>query len=327
MCTVKFMNRTNLAIGCAFFLLFTACGEDAVQDADVDVSDSMSGHSDVAAVDIDAVAGDADAVAWDDVPGSPVMTIDPQSFLDFGLTAVGTTSTRKVVVANVGSRDLVVHFGFPIEGDSHEEFLCETQFPLTIKGGESSEVPIVFTNKGVTWGVVTFHLLISTNIPGAEQWSLELRADHGQDRPCVPSLTPSLVDFGVVVPGATNTLTIGISNKGSGYCMFQRLSISDCETAGDSFNCPEPSNSESSELFLLASEGLTGSTPIGPDGVLNLDIAFSPPADAVQSEFAGLLSVIVADQTNPATEYRLPLEEPTGGYVPNLIGSLAVPQD
>lgn len=295
--------------------------------ADSDIPNDMSGY-------LDALDGDVDAASGDEIPDNasaelpegPVLSLSPSTTLDFGIVAVGITSERIVVVTNDGTEDLEITFEFPIEGDAANEFFCLTEFPLTIGSGESSDVHIFFINKGVQSGEITLTMKVHSNQPRHEESSLTLHADRGQTKTaCIPSLTPAKIDFDNVSSGSPSTVTVGISNAGSGYCTFKFLLISDCEITGDSYDCPSPLDTDDSSTFTLATDVSTIQKLIPPDQTLNLDITFSPPVEDVQTNFAGLMLVRVADDTalGYTISYDLPVEDPVKGYEPNLIGSVA----
>lgn len=285
---------------------------DAVPDfiidssAGSDIQDELSLHQDVPAAELDE---------------GPVLNLKPSTTLDFGMVAVGTTYERIVHVTNDGKEDLKVTFEFPVEGDLYEEFSCKTEFPITIASLESSKVPVFFTNKGVQSGEITLTMQINSNQTAGETSSLILHADHGQKAPCIPSLTPAQIDFGTVSTGSTNTATVGISNSGSGYCTFRSLRILDCETAGDSYNCPSPLDADDSSSFALATDVSKIQANISPDQTLNLDITFSPPIQDARTSFVGLMLIRVADETYNVL-HQLPVEDSVEGYQPNLIGSV-----
>ena len=77
------MDRTIRVIACTVFLLFTACVDDAVEDG----QDSMSGHSDVTAVDTDVTSGD-------DTLEPPGMELQPAEGLKHAGTFIHETGGR-----------------------------------------------------------------------------------------------------------------------------------------------------------------------------------------------------------------------------------------
>ena len=259
-----------------------------------------------------------------DLPAQPALVLDPADLVDFGMVGSNLSVRRDVTVRNEGGLDLVVTFVFPLPGDSRSEFSTTANFPLTVRPGESMNVPLRYQWKGGPTGTVTVTMGVVSNSPGLEQTSLVLQATPVDViPPCVPSLEPGSLDFGVVANGQSTSLEIGVHNDGVGYCTFKRVSVTDCTDTDGTMRCEPPFSETISGRFEVLMSPSSSTNGIGPGETAAITVGYTPttaskPSAGLVQDF-GLLAVGVGDSMYQV-EMRIPKVGASGEYEPNLLG-------
>lgn len=143
----------------------------------------------------------------------PDIALSPSPVLAFGTVSTGTTSTLPVTISNVGSAPLEVS-GATFGAGSSQSFSISTSFPLTIAAGGSFDLPVTFTPG--TAGGHGGSLHIASNDPDEATKVLGLTGTG--DGSAIPDIAaaPASVAFGQVVRFTCSTVSVAISNPGSG---------------------------------------------------------------------------------------------------------------
>ena len=131
------------------------------------------------------------------------VAIDPAS-LDFAGTMVLHSDTLSVRISNPGGAEL------EIDSVSVSLEAFATQFEPVVAAGDSSHIDVVF-RPSIT-GSYSDTLRVYTN---AQEEAVEIPLSASAVSPLVTSLDPPRLDFGVVLTGSSDTLTLQIRNVGS----------------------------------------------------------------------------------------------------------------
>lgn len=137
--------------------------------------------------------------------GFPIASINPLT-IDFKSAQVGSTVSRKVIVANAGSESLIIN---KISFDN-KSFKSTTKLPLTIRPFEDAEVEITFTPSQI--GKVPAEILLQTNDPSKPTIKITAAGEGLHEPPLVAS--PRSFDE-TLDRGTTVTKEMLLTNNGS----------------------------------------------------------------------------------------------------------------
>jgi hypothetical protein len=270
---------------------------------------------------------------------APDIALVPSDVLDFSVVAQTVSTLRTLTIRNDGHGELAVQkLEIDKAKDTLDEFavVANPAFPPTtgagngtVAGYAATGVEIRFTNKGGDHGDVVVPLTITSNSPGKETLSIDLKATRGGKATCEPVLIPATVNFGLVAVGQSKTLPVNVHNKGTGNCTFVTARVDDCPTSmfGGS-TCPAAFKGTASKTFKIVS--MPPSTPngIGPGMDATIVIEYTPPdiftLFGAVTQFHGLLAVRLQDgNVSPPADVILP-----AGATPaaNVKGSAGSPQ-
>ncbi len=129
--------------------------------------------------------------------------------IDFGLVDVGLTATDAVMVSNVGTGDLSVDA--PALTGAVEFGISAAQFPTTIAAGASELILVSYTPADLT--ADTGQIAIGSDDPDEPLIHVDLLGAAFPE-PDI-DVVPTLLQFGMVQPGNTATLTSTVSNVGT----------------------------------------------------------------------------------------------------------------
>jgi len=201
------------------------------------------------------------------------LTTNPTS-INFGNVTVGTTSSRSVSLSNSGTASLtitqgnVTGSGFGIGGIS---------FPVTLAVGQSTTMTVIFapSSSGSVSGSVSLVSNASNSPTTISLSGTGVQPSGGQLTP-----TPSSIDFGDVIIGATSSRTVSLSNSGTAS-----LTISQANVTGSGFSI----------------SGLTLPRTLTPGQSTSFTVTFAP---AATGSVTGTVSLI-SDATNSPTAVAL----------------------
>jgi hypothetical protein len=271
---------------------------------------------------------------------APDIALVPGDLVDFGVVAQLVATDRTLTIRNDGHGELTVtKIEIDKSKDTLDEFeiVADAAFPPTTGGGPGTVagfatkgVTLRFTNKGPDTGMVIVPLMVTSNSPGEENLSVDLKAARAGKATCDPILIPGTVNFGNVALGNSKNLSVNVRNKGTGYCTFANARIDDC-TAGmfGGATCAAAFKGTLSKAFTIVS--LPPGTPkgIGPGMDATITIKYEPPEISTLfgkiTNFYGLLGVKVLDSNVSGTPPEIVI--PSAATPPhNVLGTAGVPQ-
>ncbi|MSP90756.1 MAG: choice-of-anchor D domain-containing protein [Myxococcales bacterium] len=180
---------------------------------------------------------------------APKLQVTPDDYVDFSIVAKSLTTTRKVTLFNAGTALLTVK-SIQLTNAAGGEFAItpgafaptdKTPTAGTIEGGKSAEFDVTFTNKGgATQQVVKGELVIESNDADKPKYPLGLIASRADVAECKVMLIPGTLNFGVMPYGMQKSLPLGLKNIGSGYCVFDKVKITECSAASTLPGFPLP---------------------------------------------------------------------------------------
>lgn len=211
--------RVNSLLCCGTAVLLSACGG----------GNSGTGQKENTALLAMSVSGAAVA---------PIVTFSPQA-LDFGVVAVGSSSTVKTVtISNTGTANLSFPSDFQV-GDSHFTFggagNCATN--VAYAPGASCTASLVYTPTAT--GSFTGSMSVTSNASTTPA-ILSLRAGTITAPAPVLTFSPAVLDFGVVAVGTSSAVkVVTISNTGNANLSFPSdFQVADSRFAfGGAGNC------------------------------------------------------------------------------------------
>jgi hypothetical protein len=150
--------------------------------------------------------------------------------LNFGLLQIGLSSPSQTVTVKNVSTHSVTFTSITSSGDFSENNTC----PATMNAGQSCTITVTFTPTaaGTRSGAVT----LKDNCPGSSSQKVTLT---GTGETLALGFSPSSLNFGGVVVGASSTLTATLTNDGSSSVNITATSISPANgTYTQTNNCP-----------------------------------------------------------------------------------------
>jgi|GEM_PF-7081701 len=208
---------------------------------------------------------------------------------EFPETVVGLTRTQRLLCTSDGFfRDDEVESALQVSavrtaGSAFRAAVVGGIRPGGYSSGEAFELDVTFAPGagGVHEGVVS---LLTASAPGGS-FDLPVGGSAVVLPPCTVEIAPQFVDFGIVPPGVTSHVYVGIANRSSGPCRLMGLRLS-----GDS----DPS-------FSL---GATGDLTIEPEAWVEVPVTFAAPLEGGYR--TARLSFDVSDPRDPHRE--IPIE-------------------
>ncbi len=133
---------------------------------------------------------------------APVLKLNP-TFIDFGTQKANTTTNSTVAISNEGDDDLIVSSC----GSFPQGFSLKGSCPEKVAAGESKSLTIQFSPTDV----VTYEGTINIQTNGGNQGVILKGAGKGGK----VAITPSQLDFGVIVVNSQAVLPLEIRNEGN----------------------------------------------------------------------------------------------------------------
>lgn len=211
-----------IAVG--WFLL--ACGPVPVGTKDKGDAESDTGGAEETAISFGGI---------DIAPGS----------VEFGPVSLGSSAEATVTLTNTDDTETMISNAYVSGGD---EFVLteDVELPLTLSGGASRALTVVFTPAELTRA----HAILSVGVAGevgyAEVNLAGKGKEGGDDDPGDPgegtaslSVDPSSVDFGTVAVLNSTSQTLALTNTGETDVLITGLNITNSAfTVGDGFSIP-----------------------------------------------------------------------------------------
>jgi len=202
------------------------------------------------------------------VVAGPNIAVSPQT-KDFGAVAVGSTAGPEVFnVTSTGTEDLVVGT-ISLGGPDAGEFAIQNDnvSGQTLAPGQSATFEVIFSP--TSEGAKSAEVSIPSNGPTATV------ALSGTGTVPDIDVSPTSLDFGVVVPGLTKLMNVTVANVGSA-----QLNVTAISDPGDPFAVTAPAMPFT----------------INPGDLQTLTVAFSPTAEG---DFTGSFTISSNDPDEP----------------------------
>jgi len=227
--------------------------------------------------------------------GIAAAVLSPATGMLFGNQLVGTTSTPlTATLSNAGTASLSIG-SVAVSGVGSPYFTSTNSCGSSLAPQSSCTISVTFT-PGVT-GVVSASLVVTDGV-GIQKIGLGGTGATGSPG---ASLSASAINFGSVASGSTQSLSVSLTNSGSGVLSITAISLSGSPVFSESNTCgaslavgstcvitltfaPTASSSYAATLSLIDSAGtseqqvpITGSGSGGPIGTLSASsVYFSP---------------------------------------------------
>jgi hypothetical protein len=166
--------------------------------------------------------------------------------LNFGLLQIGLSGASQTVTINNVSTHSVTFTSIASSGDYSETNTCPTT-PATLNAGQSCTITVTFTptKSGTRSGAVT----LKDNCPGSSSQAITLT---GTGETLALGFSPSSLNFGSIVVGASSGLTATLTNDGSSSVNITGSSISPADgTYTQTNNCPPTLNVQQTCTFTI----------------------------------------------------------------------------
>jgi hypothetical protein len=213
--------------------------------------------------------------------GTPAIQVTPAT-LDFGRAVIGTTITRSIRVASVGSRDLLVS-EFTVDTAGTGSFSSPDGSSRTIPASSSESFTIEF--RPVSSGRVTSELELRSNDPDDGIVRVTLIGEGLDIAPCQYQVVPNELDFGSVEPLRERTAQVVINNVGFEDCLMNNFTIGG--SAADEYRLVSPPAND---------------VLVGPGQNLRLDVQYRPSNETTHN---ANLSFYISDPLDPTHETHL----------------------
>ncbi len=182
-----------------------------------------SGATPMGAIEIESAdpmfgALDVVNVALTGRSGGPAVSILPD-VIDFGMVALNTTSTHRVVVINDGLEELVVSTVDP-DVAMTGAFRAD-QVSFIVPPGGVQVVEETFAPQSI--GLMASTLVFATNDSANPMPSVTLTGEGVDLPPCAHRVLPAMVQFGAVPLNETPTQSVSIENIGTDVCLFNDI--------------------------------------------------------------------------------------------------------
>ena len=223
----------------------------------------------------------------------PVISVNPQSNLQFGTTCAGNTASLNLAVFNVGTTDLIINSVTVTAGSSDFTVAPNPTTPVTISPNAEVDFTIQFTAPSPvtpsTVGPQTATISISSNDPGAPTTVLTATGTEGNGTENVTG--NGVFSTSVCGGGSAVTQTLKINNVGTCNLDVASASLTGCSP---DFTLVNPSEFPA---------------PISPDSSLGVGIQFLPTSTGPQS---CSLTIDSDDPVNPVVLIPLSGQEGSG---------------
>ncbi len=178
-----------------------------------------------------------------------ILVVNPSDVVEFGFAAKGVKTKQTVQVTNLGSAPVDIS-KLSIDSDPNGEFsIVSGNFKPTLQppasetlapsGSDAFEVQ--FAPNGPTGADVHAKLHILSNDGKSPDYVLDLHGKRADGAECAISMSPPVVNYGLLPYGTSKTLSVTLTNIGSGYCQFADVHALDCFGDFSLLGTPNPS--------------------------------------------------------------------------------------
>jgi len=150
--------------------------------------------------------------------------------LDFGNVAVGEPVEMFFTITNCGLLDLEMESVAMAAGSSTDFSLTNQPIlPMTLTPGASVNIPVTYdpVDRGSDHGGVDIFSNDPSSDPVTHKTGTVTLTGNGIVKECIIQPIPFVVNFGGVVQGETDTLTLTLANHGNDTCRFDSAEISE----------------------------------------------------------------------------------------------------
>ncbi len=180
------------------------------------------------------------AVPLSGAGGGPSIAVLPPS-LDFGAVPAGTSRTLEVVVENVGDCGAGVSSlsvsSVQIAGGGGA-FTVSGPGATSLAAGQSETLEVTFAASASA--TVSAALQIGSDDAQSPLVSVPLTGTGHVPLPCLWTAAPSQVDFGLLAPGQSATLSFALGNVGIDQCVVSGLGMASGSSAAFQLLGPQP---------------------------------------------------------------------------------------
>ncbi|MGB0589061.1 MAG: choice-of-anchor D domain-containing protein [Myxococcota bacterium] len=264
---------------------------------------------------------------------APLLVVTPPDSVDFSFVAQGLANKRTVTLSNQGSAPLTVESVTIINNPTGEfEIITDESWaplganpgPAVLEPGELRSVQMRFSNDMQTAADDVFATLQIVSDDGSTpEWTVDLVAHRTDSPTCEIQLSPAESDFGIVPRGFTKTVTVNMTNIGSGPCSFDSAFVNDCEGWLGFFgtSCPDPSTTIQSNgdsvNYQIVTHPPAFLDGLKPGEVHEIKVMFTPPDTAPLLgdelfDYGGFLGVRVIDPYPPSNGDTVIFPKPQG---------------
>jgi len=235
-------------------------------------------------VDTDQPGQETNTISGAATIGQPQLEVSGS--LDFGTVPRGTTSTRTVVVQNVGHGDLGIT-NIALAGSSDPDFSISPTSPTSgsLPPGGSLTVEVAFSppSGAGTAGPRTGSLVISTNDPARPTATVPATGTAGIPQ---ATLSPASLNFGIACPGGSVDRELTVTNTGTAPLKINSVTVGGGSSAGFS---------------VLSPPNLPLTLPVGSH--LSFTVRFTP-AGPMGGPAAATVQVNTDDPVNPTVSVQ-----------------------
>jgi hypothetical protein len=150
--------------------------------------------------------------------------------LDFGNVAVGEPEEKFFTITNCGLLNLEIE-RVAMNTESSTDFSLTNQptFPLTLAPEDSVDINVTYdpVDRGSDHGGVDIFSDDPSSDPATHKTGTVSVTGNGIIRECIMQPIPTVLNFGGVVQGETDSLTLTLANHGNDTCRFDSAEISE----------------------------------------------------------------------------------------------------
>ena len=202
-------------------------------------------------------------------PSSPQISVTPGD-LTFGSVTVGGSGKQSVTVSNTGSANLSITAA-NVTGSGFST--SSLPLPMTVAAGGSTTITVNFAPS--TSGSVTGSLSLTSNAPTSPT-AIAL-SGTGVVAPLTLTANPTILNFGNVTVGSTNSQNVTLTNNGN-----SNVTVSSVTVSGAGFS----------------TNGVAPGATLVPSQSITLNVAF---ASTVVGSVTGSVSVVSNATNSPTT--------------------------
>ena len=246
----------------------------------------------------------------------PSIQVTPSDVLDLGIVGIGFQHQRRLEITNVGFVPLTVE-SVALSDDTPADFVLSgvPSLPVLLAPAGTAQVEVSYINPGIEDGDIWGSLEIASDDPVSPLVKVDVHARHTILGACEPRLSPAIINFGVVGPGAEVSRILHLFNDGSLPCTYTAAQFYDCAS---SEGLCQPDEDTSAVFTLGPNAPSIGATVYSGDN-LAIPIVYKP--NQSQGTDSGLTSLSLVDGAMGLGE-AFHYHPVAGGVPPTLVGTV-----